>query len=75
MTKVKCTFDKCLFNNDGICQKEEIELDYRVRYGESWVVILKFENYDKANEWAEAHGYEGQCRKGTKTTVIRVDNE
>ena len=43
--------------------------------GESWVVILKFENYDKANEWAEAHGYEGQCRKGTKTTVIRVDNE
>lgn len=42
---------------------------------ENWVVILKFENYDKANEWAEAHGYEGQCRKGTKTTVIRVDNE
>ena len=32
MTKVKCSFEKCLFNNDGICQKEEIELDYQVRY-------------------------------------------
>lgn len=42
---------------------------------ESWVVILKFPNYESANNWAEEHGYEGQCKKGTKTTVIRVDNE
>jgi len=42
---------------------------------ESWIVILKFPNYDKANEWAEEHGYEGQCKQGTKTTAIRVDNE
>lgn len=32
MTKVKCTFEKCLFIKDGICQKEEIELDFQVRY-------------------------------------------
>lgn len=32
MTKVKCTFDKCLFIKDGICQKDEIELNYQVRY-------------------------------------------
>lgn len=31
MTKVKCTFEECLFNNNGICQKEEIELDVHVR--------------------------------------------
>lgn len=30
MTKVKCTFEKCLFNENGICQKEEIELDSHV---------------------------------------------
>ncbi len=35
MTKVKCTFEKCLFDNDGICQKEEIELDEQVRYIDS----------------------------------------
>jgi len=30
MAKVKCTFEECLFNENGICQKEEIELDSRV---------------------------------------------
>ena len=42
---------------------------------ESWIVILKFRNYNQANEWATENGYEGQCKEGTKTTVIRVDNE
>ena len=32
MTKVICTFEKCLFIKNGICQKEEIELDEQVRY-------------------------------------------
>jgi len=56
------------------------EMDWDDEWGfepvnESWIVILKFKNYAEANEWATEHGYEGQCKEGTKTTVIRVDNE
>ena len=35
MTKVICTFEKCLFNENDICQKEEIELDFNVKYIDS----------------------------------------
>lgn len=43
-------------------------------YGESYVVTLRFNSFASADEWADKHGYEGQCKKNTKTTVIRVEN-
>lgn len=30
MTKVLCDFRECIYNQDGICTKEVIELDERV---------------------------------------------
>lgn len=42
---------------------------------ESWVVILKFKSYETANAWAESNGYEGRCKAGAKTTVIKVEHE
>lgn len=42
-------------------------------YGKSCIVTLKFATFEKAEEWAEENGYAGQLKKGTKTTVIRVE--
>lgn len=41
-------------------------------YG-AWVVTLKFKNNAEAAKWADSHGYEGQVKVGTSTTVIREE--
>ena len=43
-------------------------------HGGSYVVTLRFGSFAEAEKWAEMHGYENQCKKGTKTTVIRVED-
>lgn len=44
-------------------------------YGNSFVVTLKFASFEAADEWATKHGFPGQCKSGTKTTVIRVEED
>ena len=44
-------------------------------HGESAVVTLKFGSFDEADRWAYEHGYPGQCKKNSKTTVIRVEED
>lgn len=44
-------------------------------HGESVVVTLKFDSFEEADRWAEEHGYQGQCKKNSKTTVIRVEED
>lgn len=39
---------------------------------QNFVITLKFETFKAAKEWAERHGYRGQCKEGTNTTVIRI---
>jgi ParB-like chromosome segregation protein Spo0J len=39
-------------------------------YG-AWVVTLKFRSNLAAGQWADSHGYEGQVKAGTSTTVIK----
>lgn len=43
-------------------------------YGNSFVVTLKFPTFAAADEWATEHGYPGQCKQNSKTTVIRVED-
>lgn len=47
MTKVKCSFEECLSIKDGVCQKDEITLDYGVRYLECGCPDAEWEdNYE-----------------------------
>lgn len=50
------------------------DLDFEPQtYGVSYVVTLKFKDAEAAEMWADENGYEGQVKRGTSTTVIRVD--
>lgn len=44
-------------------------------HGESAVVTLKFDSFEEAEQWADEHGYPGQFKKNSKTTVIRVETD
>ena len=42
-------------------------------YGKSCILTLKFSSIEHAEKWAEENGFKDQIKKGTKTTVIRVE--
>ena len=44
-----------------------------IQVGKSFIITLKFERIETAEKWADENGYSGQVKKGTKTTVIRIE--
>jgi len=42
-------------------------------YGKAFILTLKFTDIARAQKWADENGFEGQVKRGTKTTVIRID--
>lgn len=65
-----------LFEDNGDYEFDDFKWEEdTAEHGVYCTVTLKFESFDRAKEWAEKNGYENQIKKGTKTTVIRVEDE
>lgn len=62
--------DDCDYGFDTFEWHEETE-----EHGRSCTVTLVFESYEAADAWANANGYGGRLKKGTSTTVIRLEDE
>lgn len=61
-------------DEDDIVTIEDFEWDEdTTRTNKSCVITLRFKNAANAKNWADEHGYEGQIKPGTRTTVIRCE--